>query len=271
MTTYPRAAWGARPSRGGPGPLTPSRVEGIALHWPAMSSPLRTVDAVKAALRNWQSYHMDDQGWSDIGYQVAVDQAGNRYELRGLAIQSGANGGTDVNERFGACLLVLAPGEEPTAEMVTEVRRVVADHRRLFPKSHRIVGHGDIRPEPTTCPGPAVSRGIRAGVFEPANQEDDMAAEDVWSYKLGVIGEDGEIPAALMVRQTHNRAGGAREAARACLESMGEIAKVLGDTGMTDAEKAALVDVIAARTAAEVERLDAETVADRLEITTKEQ
>lgn len=176
MTTYSRADWGARAARSGPGPLTADQVEGIALHWPAMADPLGSVAAVKTALRGWQNYHMDGQGWSDIGYQVAVDQAGNRYELRGLQTQSGANGGTDVNERFGAALLILAPGEEPTTAMLAEVRRVIADHRRLFPQSTRVVGHSDIRPEPTACPGPAVSRGIRAGVFNPTteSEEDDM-------------------------------------------------------------------------------------------------
>jgi hypothetical protein len=178
MTRYSRAEWGARPSKGGPGNLTASQVEGIALHWPAMSRPLRGREAVAAALRGWQNYHMDGHGWSDIAYQVAVDQDGNRYELRGLATTSGANGDGDVNARFGAALLILAPGEEPTGAMVTEVRNVIADHRRLFPNSRRIVGHGQIRPDGTACPGPAAQRLIDAGAFEPTNEGDDMALDD---------------------------------------------------------------------------------------------
>lgn len=176
MAHFSRTDWGARAPRSGPGNLSPTQVEGIALHWPAMTQPLRGIAAVKAALRGWQKYHMDGQGWSDIGYQVAVDQDGNRYELRGLRTQSGANGDRDVNERFGAVLLILAPGEEPTPAMVAEVRRVIADHRALFPRSRRIVGHTDIRPEPTACPGPAALRLIRAGAFDPnQSEEDDMA------------------------------------------------------------------------------------------------
>jgi hypothetical protein len=183
MTRYTRADWGARAPRGGPGSLQLSRVEGIALHWPAMSKPLTTVAAVMAALRSWQAYHMDTHGWSDIGYQVAVDQQGNRYELRGITTQSGANGDTDVNERFGAVLLVLAPGEQPTEAMMRETRAVVADHRALFPKSRRVVGHGQIRPGGTTCPGPITQGLIDRGAFEPQSEpqpqskpepEDDM-------------------------------------------------------------------------------------------------
>jgi hypothetical protein len=166
MTTITRADWRAR-SAPAAEPLNASEVIGLAFHWPAMSKPLYGVAAVSAALRNWQAYHMDTHGWRDIGYQVAVDQDGNRYILRGLDGQSGANGDEDVNRRYGAVLLVLAPGEHPTDAMVREVHVVVRDHRRLFPKSRLLVGHNDVRPEATACPGPAVMRLLSEGAFNP--------------------------------------------------------------------------------------------------------
>jgi hypothetical protein len=167
MTTFSRAQWGARASRGGPGPLDPSEVTSIALHWPAMSKPLRGVENIKAALRGWQAYHMDGHGWSDIGYQEAYDQDGNTYVLRSLSIQSGANGDTAANEANGAVLLILAPGEQPTDAMMSAVRDGVRRHRALFPKSVGVKGHTDVRPEPTACPGPITLGLIRAGAFEP--------------------------------------------------------------------------------------------------------
>lgn len=168
---FSRIAWGARPARSGPGDLTVSRVKGIAIHWPAMSKPLRGFDAVAAALRSWQAFHMDGKGWSDIAYQVAVDQDGNRYELRGLRTQSGANGDNDVNEDYGALLLILAPGEQPTDAMVTEVRNVVRDFRAIFPNGTAIKGHSQVRPEPTACPGPIAQAAINAGEFEPVTKK----------------------------------------------------------------------------------------------------
>ncbi len=167
MTYYTREQWAARDANGGPGPLDLDGVEGIALHWPAMTAPLTTVEAVKAALRAWQKFHIDTRGWSDIAYQEGVDQKGNAYQLRGLPIQSGANGDTDVNERFGALLLILAPGELPSELMVATVKSRIAKHRELFPKSELIVGHGEIRPGGTQCPGPLVQEAIDAGLFEP--------------------------------------------------------------------------------------------------------
>lgn len=172
MTYYTRSDWGARARRaaynfGG------SDVDGIALHWPAMRTRRTTVASVMQALRSWQRFHMDTRGWSDIAYQEAIDQAGNVYELRGLEHQSGANGNQDLNNRYGALLLVLAPGEKPTAAMVSAVRDRIARHRELHPSSHLVVGHGQIRPGGTTCPGPITQRLIDDGAFTPT--EDDMA------------------------------------------------------------------------------------------------
>lgn len=179
MTVYTRADWGARPAKPGPGPLAARDVIGLVFHWPAMSKPVRGVEAVKAALRAWQAYHMDDHGWSDIAYQEAYDQDGNVWILRGLDTQSAANGNEDVNDDYGAVLLILAPGEEPSAAMLTTVRRRVAEHRRLFPNSHQLLGHNQVRPEATACPGPIVQALIDAGEFEPVPSPRELLREDL--------------------------------------------------------------------------------------------
>lgn len=166
MTRFKRAEWGARSAPRGQR-LNPAKVAGIALHWPAMSHRLETVESVKAALRSWQRMHMDDKGWRDIAYQEAIDQDGNVYALRGLRYQSAANGNETLNETYGALLLVLAPGEQPTPKMIAAVQRRIRRHRDLFPGSTRIVGHGQIRPGGTACPGPAVQSLINRGAFKP--------------------------------------------------------------------------------------------------------
>lgn len=166
MTHYSRGDWKARPARARY-KLDPAGVRGIALHWPAMTTRLTTPAQVMAALRSWQSYHMDAKNWSDIAYQVAVDQDGNSYVLRGHAHRSGANGDADVNLEYGALLLVLAPGEKPTKDLIQATRDQIARHRQLYPSSHRIVGHNQIRPEATACPGPIVQALIKQGAFDP--------------------------------------------------------------------------------------------------------
>lgn len=195
MVKYlPRSEWGARAPKSGPGKLTPSRVKGLALHWPGMGNRrIGSAASVASALRGWQTFHMDDRGWSDIAYQVAVDQAGRVWTLRGLEVQSGANGDNAVNEAYGAVLLVLGTGEQPTPEMISSVREVVRDFRKLFPGADEIKPHSAVRPDPTDCPGDLARALISAGAFEPGTtQEDwfDMATpeEITAAVQAGVLG-----------------------------------------------------------------------------------
>ena len=76
---FSRKKWGARAATKKHPALHPAKLRGVVLHWPAMTSKITTVEGAKAALRSWQKYHMDGQGWSDLAYGVAVDQLGNRY------------------------------------------------------------------------------------------------------------------------------------------------------------------------------------------------
>lgn len=166
MTYYRRNSWGARVVPQGTR-MTPGRVQGIALHWPGDDVRRETPAEVMAALRSWQRQHIDSNGWRDIAYQEAVDQAGNTYQLRGLPWESAANGDETTNDHYGALLLVLAIGQRPSTAMVNTVRRRVRAHRRLFPASARIVAHSAIRPDPTACPGDLVRQLLRDGDFEP--------------------------------------------------------------------------------------------------------
>ncbi|HEY9337578.1 MAG TPA: peptidoglycan recognition family protein [Pseudonocardia sp.] len=178
MVDYlPRSAWKARPPNDGPGNLTVSRVEGAVIHWPGTGSTkvIHTQAAVAAALRGWQNYHMDDRDWSDIAYQVAVDQAGRAWTLRGLHTQSGANGNNDVNERYGAILLVLVTGEEPSEAMKATTRAVIADFRDIYPGGTAIRPHSAVRPDGTDCPGDAARAAIARGDFEPNQEDDEMS------------------------------------------------------------------------------------------------
>lgn len=208
MVTYlPRSAWGARASRGGVA-LDSSAVIGEALHWPGMAKPIDAAGdigkrRVASALRGWQNYHMDVRGWSDIAYQIAIDQAGRAWTLRGLNIRSGANGDATVNKLYGAFLLILAPGEKPSAAMKATTKAVVADFRKRFPKASATPkGHRDVRAEGTDCPGPLAYAAIKAGEFTPgkttdvtptapAAQETKMTLDEFKAYMRVLYGETG--------------------------------------------------------------------------------
>lgn len=167
-----RATIRLRAPRGGGRSLSPSKVKNVAFHWPGMAKPINAVGAagmarVCSALRGWQSYHMDVRGWSDIAYQVAIDQEGRAYTLRGVNIQSGANGNETVNETYGAVLLVLAPGEQPSGRMAATAKLVQADFKSRFPMvPNRPTKHKSVRPAGTDCPGPLAIKAIDSGMFD---------------------------------------------------------------------------------------------------------
>lgn len=166
MTYYKRSDWHARIVPRGEA-LVAREVRGIALHWPGDASRRDDPGEVMAALRAWQSAHIDGEGWRDIAYQEAIDQDGNVYRLRGLRYRSAANGDEVVNAHYGAVLLVLGIGETPSPAMVGATRSRVRRHRELFPASEVVVPHSAIRPDPTACPGDKVRALIAAGEFEP--------------------------------------------------------------------------------------------------------
>lgn len=163
---------GLRPARGKT-PLSADQVNGIALHHHG-GSKLGNVERCKSALRAFQAQHMapgglgTETGASDIAYQEAIDQAGNVYHLRGLRWRSGANGAADVNEEYGAILLLLGNGETPSEAMIAATRRRIARHRDIFPGSRLIVPHSAIRPGATDCPGDKIRALIEDDAFERA-------------------------------------------------------------------------------------------------------
>lgn len=181
MTFHDRDDWGAAPAKSGPGELTPSRVKGVVIHWPG-SGETDSFDndaEVAAALRGWQRFHQQDRGWSDIAYQRAFSQDGDVWDLRGLRTQSGANGNNELNETYGAFLLILVAGEEPSAAMKASVRASIAEFRRIYgDDAALILPHSAVRPDGTDCPGPKARAAIARGDFEPWAEPDTPDTED---------------------------------------------------------------------------------------------
>lgn len=152
--------------------LNPALVRGFALHWPGTTEPIGHASAASIArrLESYRVMHTSPggigtvNGGSDIAYQQAVDQEGRVWPLRGAIWKSGANGSGDANSTYGAVLLLLGPGEEPSRQMI----QAVQDYRedvwlRHFPKAAQVVGHRDLYK--SDCPGPQVYALIKSGLF----------------------------------------------------------------------------------------------------------
>lgn len=141
-------------------------VRGLAVHWPGTPGAIAPA-AVPRVLRAIQHDHQKRRGWSDIAYQVAVDQTGQLWQLRGYGCRPAANGDAASNADYGAVLALIGQNETPTPQLLAGLREAVRLWVSVYPHAARVVGHVDVRPDPTVCPGPALLRSIRAGQLIP--------------------------------------------------------------------------------------------------------
>lgn len=125
---FTRSDWGARPASYVK-PLDYSQVRDLIVHYPGTASPIaRDDESIRRALRGWQDYHIDKKGWSDLAYNVAVDQMGRVWEGRGYDRRDGATSG-----RGGTSMSILgmvANNEAPTEQMLAGIDRVFQEALR---------------------------------------------------------------------------------------------------------------------------------------------
>ena len=100
-------------------------------------------------------YHMETNGWSDIGYHAGVELVGDQYEVMlGRALD--VPGAHTVGQNFrslGVCFVGDFDAQEPTQKLLEVAAfRVLAPWCKKFDiPIDAIVGHRDFAPK--TCPG----------------------------------------------------------------------------------------------------------------------
>lgn len=153
VTTVPivcRDAWGARPPAGD----APSHsIRQLTVHHSAAAATDTTQGP--GHLRGYQAFHVDDRGWPDIAYHVAVDRAGVVYRLRDW--DTVGDTGTDYDPA-GHFLLLLDgnfDAHDVTKEQLEAAARVLAWAAAHFDVGLETVsGHRDHAS--TACPGDAL-------------------------------------------------------------------------------------------------------------------
>ncbi|MCZ0996394.1 peptidoglycan recognition family protein [Streptomyces noursei] len=107
-------------------------------------------------MRHIQNLHMDERGWSDIGYSFVVCTHGWVYEGRGLKRRNSANGNTSLNEQDYAVLLMVGSSglTKPTVEQLHGGRDAIEYCRKEGPAGAWLGGHRD--GYATQCPGDAL-------------------------------------------------------------------------------------------------------------------
>lgn len=105
-TICTRSCWGAR---NGTCTTTMSSLTRAIIHHTAAASNFTTdYAAAKTAMRNTQNYHMDSNGWCDVGYHFLVSAGGHIFEGRKNAMTSlikGSHAGCGNVNSFGFTFL----------------------------------------------------------------------------------------------------------------------------------------------------------------------
>jgi hypothetical protein len=124
---------------------------------------------VPAIIRGIYDYHVNGQGWNDIGYNFLVDRFGRIWEGRYGGVDKAVIGAHTMNYNswsFGVAAIGTFTSAKPTAAMVTGIEKTIAwkfsihgdpPTGTVYARDkyfNRISGHRD--GYPTSCPGQAL-------------------------------------------------------------------------------------------------------------------
>lgn len=113
----------------------------------------------RAWLRSIQRFHQGAKGWTDIGYNLLVDDAGRVYEGRGLDVQGAHCTGWNV-PAYGVAYL--GDGDQVTAAARVGLRAAVELLDARSRRQLRRMGHRDGKP--TGCPSDTLYAWVHAGL-----------------------------------------------------------------------------------------------------------
>lgn len=167
IVRFPRHAWG---SRYGGGPLDPGPEPVVVIHHTASPALLAgaSLEAEVTAVRSIERFHVEERGWSAIGYNFVVTPNGHVFEGRGWE-RAGAHAGTraDNFRSIGVCYLADGNVTRLTDAALEAIHQLLDEGVRdgHLDRNYRLTGHRDHKA--TDCPGALVYAqldAIRAGV-----------------------------------------------------------------------------------------------------------
>lgn len=166
-----RREWGAREPRGSYGRLTSTK--GVKVHYTGgQVSPDIVNDHAKcvAMVRSIQNFHMDGNGWMDIGYSMVACPHRKVFEGRGPGHLPAANGAGLNSAHYAVLGLVGNAGlVQPNDGILNAILDAVDYLRAKGGAGKEIKGHRD--GYSTDCPGTALYAWVKEGAPRPGGGE----------------------------------------------------------------------------------------------------
>jgi N-acetyl-anhydromuramyl-L-alanine amidase AmpD len=127
------------------------KTEMIVVHCAATKA---SMDIGATEIRKW---HVDDNGWSDIGYHYIIKRGGLVEIGRPEAFQ-GAHAPAANSKSIGICLIGGmaedgGPENNFTMEQFLSLKDLIKKLKMTNPNIVEIVGHSDIQENKPNCPG----------------------------------------------------------------------------------------------------------------------
>jgi len=164
-----------------------------------------------------QSYHMDVNKWSDVGYNLLVDQRGRVYEGRGWDVLGAHATGHNAGW-IGVRWIGDATKIEPSAAAKKAMRWCVEEAQRRAGRKLQVRGHGQLPGQATECPGPAWRRWIETGMPVEADVKPNDVVDALLSRRLDKVDPDsGTSPSMTVgsyIRWIHKHVVDAKQAGR---------------------------------------------------------
>ena len=192
--TYLREEWDTQGVSAGVHPYD-APVAGIYLHWPGSADTFKgkSPEQIATVLRGYRRDHIVGKGWRDIAYGAAVDWAGRTYQLRGLDMEVGSNGGDQSNSEAGSILFMLGTREVPTAEMIAGALGLLAQYAAKYGQGY-LRGHRQSPDADTTCPGARIMGLIEDGSLNWSGEPGHVVDGDaITESGAGHVVEDGRL------------------------------------------------------------------------------
>jgi hypothetical protein len=135
----------------------------ITLHHSAHDDVVasRSTEAAADLIRRIQRYHIEHNGWGDIGYHFIIDGSGQIWEGRSLAYQGAHAGGESNRGNIGIAVIGDFENGRPDRAQVASLTWLVQHLRSTYGIAQsRIYGHWHFKA--TECPGRSMRPILRA-------------------------------------------------------------------------------------------------------------
>ncbi|CAF1259826.1 unnamed protein product [Adineta steineri] len=144
-----RAGWGARAATSKTNMATP--VSYVVIHH-TTGGTCTTKDSCISKMKGFQNYHMDSNGWADIGYNFLVGEDGNVYEGRGWSLV-GAHCIGYNSKSIGISVIGDYTSPKPNTAALNAVKALIqcGISKGIIQSNYILRGHRDL--DSTSCPG----------------------------------------------------------------------------------------------------------------------